>query len=56
MTAEEDRLIAFLVGETGRAPRPADYRVPRQPRPRIARKAVRKKKIAWTATGRKTSP
>jgi hypothetical protein len=56
MTAEEDRLVAFLVGETDRAPRPADYRVPRQPRPRIARKAVRKKKIAWTATGRKTSP
>ncbi len=54
MTAEEDRLIAFLVGETDRAPRPADYRVPRQPLPRTPRKRVRKKQIHWTATGRKT--
>ena len=29
MTAEEDRLIAFLVGEADRAPKPAANRVPR---------------------------
>ena len=55
MTAEEDRLVAFLVGETDRAPRPADYRAPRRPLTRN-RKRGRKKKITWAATGRKVSP
>jgi hypothetical protein len=56
MTAEEDRLIAFLVGETDRAPKPDVYRVPhfKQRRPRKNR--AKRKQVSWSATGRKSPP
>ena len=56
MTAEEDRLIAFLVGETDRVPKPADYRVPRPKLRSRVRKLTRTKQIPWSATARKASP
>ena len=57
MTAEEDRLIAFLVGETDRAPKPADYRVPQftERRPKKKKQKAPKAQVRDTIRVRESS-
>ena len=49
MTAEEDRLIAFLVGEINRAPKPVAGRVSFKTR-RSRKNRNRKTQVHWSAT------